>query len=238
MKKTLLASVAALALFAAAPVLAADDNHDRHGRHGGGGHHDGTPDATPAAPAATPAAPQATTPPPGAPAMIPGTPILAQPPAGDGHADRGGDHHGTGGAATNGGAPTGTDTHGRHDNDGRDNNGGANAGGPFGTDRGGHHSGRNHNDGFDALRRAFNAPRHYRHGRYHRPHGWYAHRWSFGEFLPSLFFSSRSYWISDYSDYDLPYPPPGTRWVRYGDDALLIDRYNGEIIQVVYGIFY
>ena len=33
-------------------------------------------------------------------------------------------------------------------------------------------------------------------------------------------------------------PPPGTVWVRYGNDALLIDRYSGEVIQVVYGIFY
>ena len=33
-------------------------------------------------------------------------------------------------------------------------------------------------------------------------------------------------------------PMPGTVWVRYGDDALLIDRYTGEVIQVAYGIFW
>jgi Ni/Co efflux regulator RcnB len=31
---------------------------------------------------------------------------------------------------------------------------------------------------------------------------------------------------------------PGTVWVRYGDDALLIDQYTGEVIQVAYGIFW
>ena len=33
-------------------------------------------------------------------------------------------------------------------------------------------------------------------------------------------------------------PPPGTVWVRYGRDALLIDRYTGEVIQVEYSVFY
>ena len=81
------------------------------------------------------------------------------------------------------------------------------------------------------------AQRHYRFGSYERPRGWYARRWTFGEFLPSLFWS-QNYWIGDYGAFGLPYPPPGCVWVRYGDDALLIDRYTGEIIQVVYNIFY
>jgi hypothetical protein len=33
-------------------------------------------------------------------------------------------------------------------------------------------------------------------------------------------------------------PPPGTVWVRYGSDAVLIDRDTGEVIRVVYNIFY
>jgi Ni/Co efflux regulator RcnB len=90
---------------------------------------------------------------------------------------------------------------------------------------------------FRNYERNYSAQRHYRFGRYERPRGWYARRWTFGEFLPSLFWS-QNYWISDYSDFGLPYPPPGCTWVRYGDDALLIDRYTGEIIQVVYNIFY
>ena len=103
---------------------------------------------------------------------------------------------------------------------------------------GGGHAGRGHNSAFDAFRRNLTAPRHFHFGgTYHRPHGWYAHRWTFGEFLPTFFFA-RNYWISDYSEFDLPDPPEGCTWVRYGDDALLIDEDSGEVIQVVYGIFY
>src|SRR6185437_6110794 len=72
---------------------------------------------------------------------------------------------------------------------------------------------------------------------YRRPHGWYYRRWNYGDFLPALFFG-QDYWISDYRDFDLPYPPEGTVWVRYGNDALLVDEDTGEIIQVIYGIFY
>ncbi len=77
----------------------------------------------------------------------------------------------------------------------------------------------------------------YRLGGYQWPRGWGYRRWSYGEFLPSVFFN-QDYFLYDYSDYGLPYPPPGCEWVRYGPDALLIDRDTGEIVQVVYGIFY
>jgi hypothetical protein len=33
-------------------------------------------------------------------------------------------------------------------------------------------------------------------------------------------------------------PPYGYEWVCYGDDALLVNVYTGEILQVVYGLFY
>ena len=94
-----------------------------------------------------------------------------------------------------------------------------------------------HNRAFDSMRRAFAAPRRFQFGVYHRPSGWYSHRWTFGEFLP-VFFFTRNYWILDWEDFALDNPPPGTVWVRYGDDALLIDEYTGEVIEVVYGIFY
>jgi len=94
-----------------------------------------------------------------------------------------------------------------------------------------------HNHAFDSMRRAFAAPQRFRAGVYVRPSGWYYHRWTYGEFLPAFFFS-RSYWILDWEDFALDDPPPGTVWVRYGNDALLIDEYTGEVIEVVYGIFY
>lgn len=110
--------------------------------------------------------------------------------------------------------------------------------------------GRNDNRGFrndnrfgnrnwSEYHRAFSAPQrfHFRGGVYHRPAGWYYRRWTYGDFLPSLFWGS-SYWIDDFAYYDLMPPPPDAVWVRYGDDALLIDRYTGEVIQVEYGVFF
>jgi Ni/Co efflux regulator RcnB len=108
-----------------------------------------------------------------------------------------------------------------------------------GNDRFDRRSGfRGHTD-WSRYHRSFNAPRrfHFRGGVYHRPPGFRYRRWSFGDFLPSLYWGS-SYWINDFYYYDLMPPPAGTVWVRYGDDAVLIDRFTGEVIQVEYGIFF
>lgn len=99
------------------------------------------------------------------------------------------------------------------------------------------HYGHHDNNGYDALRGALNARQRYRYGDYHRPQGWYDHRWIPGETLPVLFFA-QEYWIDNYAYFGLDYPPLGTVWIRYGSDALLIDRRTGEIIRVVYGVFY
>lgn len=91
---------------------------------------------------------------------------------------------------------------------------------------------------FSSYHRNFSAPQHF-HAQtdYRRPSGWYARRWTFGEILPSLFWAP-DYWLSDYYDFGLMPPPPGTVWVRDGNDALLIVRDTGEIIQVEYSVFY
>lgn len=91
--------------------------------------------------------------------------------------------------------------------------------------------------GFRDYHRSFNSSRRFRAAPYRRPAGWYERRWTFGEFLPALFWSS-SYWLNDFDYYDLPPPPYGTVWVRNYNDALLIDRDSGEIISVRYGVFY
>jgi Ni/Co efflux regulator RcnB len=78
---------------------------------------------------------------------------------------------------------------------------------------------------------------HYRGGDYRGPNGYSYRRWTYGEDLPSIYFV-QDYWITDYSDYGLQDPPYGCTWVRYGDDALLIDEDTGEILEVVYGQFY
>jgi Ni/Co efflux regulator RcnB len=99
--------------------------------------------------------------------------------------------------------------------------------------------GRNNygNQRYSQYYRSFNSDRRFRVGRYYGPSGYSYRRWSYGDFLPSLYWSNR-YWLNDYYSYDLMAPMPGTVWVRYGDDALLIDQYTGEVIQVAYGIFW
>ena len=74
-------------------------------------------------------------------------------------------------------------------------------------------------------------------GPYRPPYGYYSRAWAFGDFLPRPWFAE-PYWIDDFVDYDLPYPPPGFTWVRVGPDALMIDEYSGRIVQVVRGIFW
>jgi Ni/Co efflux regulator RcnB len=134
----------------------------------------------------------------------------------------------------------------RHDNDRHDNNWRGN------NDR--HDSNRHDNDRHDNdwrgrndrgswhgnfNRRNVHAQHHYRYrgGEWRWPSGHHYRRWTFGMTLPSIFWAS-NYWINDYYYYGLGAPPPGTVWVRYGSDAILIDRYTGEILEVVYGQFY
>jgi len=78
----------------------------------------------------------------------------------------------------------------------------------------------------------FRAPR-----AYIRPIGWYPHRWVYGERLPHAFFAP-NYFIVDFATFGLFAPWDGYEWVRYGNDALLIDVETGEVIRVEYDIFY
>ncbi|HUO97788.1 MAG TPA: RcnB family protein [Rhizomicrobium sp.] len=87
------------------------------------------------------------------------------------------------------------------------------------------------------YRRAFNAPRRFHAGGWHAPAGYAYRRWTFGQYLPHLYFE-RDYWLPNFAIYGLMAPPPGAVWVRYGPDALLIDEDTGEIIQVEYGVFF
>ena len=88
-----------------------------------------------------------------------------------------------------------------------------------------------------ALRRNVQASQHFHAGAYRPPQGYAPRRWSYGDRLPSAYFG-RGYWITNYWIYSLSAPPPGLVWIRVGNDALLIDEYTGEVIQVDYGFFY
>jgi Ni/Co efflux regulator RcnB len=87
-----------------------------------------------------------------------------------------------------------------------------------------------------AYQHNYQAARAYRIGPYHRPPGWRAHHWGFGEFLPRPYWAA-PYVLADYWLFALTVPPVGFEWVRDGADALLINTANGEILQVQYGVF-
>ena len=82
----------------------------------------------------------------------------------------------------------------------------------------------------------FQAARAYKIGPYHRPAGWVAHHWVFGNILPRAYWTSQ-YLIADYWLFALEVPPAGYEWVRDGADALLISTGDGTILQVEYGVF-
>lgn len=105
------------------------------------------------------------------------------------------------------------------------------------TETGREHATGAHNFNKSNYQRNVTATHRYHAGAYRQPQGYYYRRWTFGEVLPRLFWA-QDYWLGDYVTYGLPAPPFGYVWVRYGDDALLIDTDTGEILQVDYGVFY
>lgn len=78
----------------------------------------------------------------------------------------------------------------------------------------------------------------YRIGRYYSPYRDYSYRrLSIGFWLGPLFYSSR-YWIDDPWYYRLPPVYGPYRWVRYYDDALLVNIHTGEVVDVIYDFFW
>jgi len=78
----------------------------------------------------------------------------------------------------------------------------------------------------------------YRPGRYYSPYRGYRYRpISIGIRLGSGFYS-HPYWINDPWRYRLPQAYPGTRWVRYFDDVVLVDLYTGQVVDVIYDFFW
>lgn len=78
----------------------------------------------------------------------------------------------------------------------------------------------------------------YRVGRYYAPYRNYNYRrLTIGLRLDSLFYTNR-YWINDPWRYRLPDVYGSYRWVRYYNDALLVDMYSGEVVDVIYDFFW
>lgn len=79
----------------------------------------------------------------------------------------------------------------------------------------------------------------YRLPAYYAPYGWnrgYT-RFSIGIFLNNILFD-QSYWISDPYYYRLPPAYGWLRWVRYYDDALLVDIRDGYVVDVIHDFFW
>ena len=74
-------------------------------------------------------------------------------------------------------------------------------------------------------------------GLYFDPFGWGYNPFQIGWRLWPNYYSS-NFWINDPCSYRLPYAPPGTRWIRYYDDAILVDTWSGQVVDVIYNFFW
>lgn len=72
------------------------------------------------------------------------------------------------------------------------------------------------------------------HVRYVAPYrNWSYRPISIGFRLRPAFYSSR-YYINDYGYYHLRAPRPWERWIRYGDDLLLVNLRTGRVLDVIH----
>ena len=74
-------------------------------------------------------------------------------------------------------------------------------------------------------------------GFYSDPFGFGYQRMGYGwQLWPSYYQSN--YWLRDPWQYRLPPVYGPYRWVRYWDDAVLVDIYSGEVVDVIYDFFW
>ncbi len=92
-------------------------------------------------------------------------------------------------------------------------------------------------DGYTQYRRTITATRHYDDGAFIGPAGYTYSRYELGARMPAELLSDDSLVLTGYSTYDLKAPPHGLTWVRVGDDAMLIDRKTGEVVETDYDLF-
>lgn len=74
-------------------------------------------------------------------------------------------------------------------------------------------------------------------GFYSDPFGWGYQRYNIGWRMWPSYYGSH-YWLNDPWQYRLPYAPPGYRWIRYYDDAILVDTWDGRVVDVIYNFFW
>ncbi len=72
---------------------------------------------------------------------------------------------------------------------------------------------------------------------YYDPFGWNYRRWSVGSYLYPSYYGS-SYWLNDPWHYRLPPAYGPYRWIRYWEDALLVNIYTGQVVDVLHNFFW
>ena len=72
---------------------------------------------------------------------------------------------------------------------------------------------------------------------YYDPYGWGYRRFSIGVSIGSGYYGS-NYWLNDPWSYRLPPAYGPYRWVRYYDDALLVNIYTGQVVDVINNFFW
>ena len=77
----------------------------------------------------------------------------------------------------------------------------------------------------------------YRLGGYRDPYGSRYRRFTIGFSLFPSYYQS-NYWLDDPFMYRLPRAYGPYRWVRYYGDALLVNIYSGQVVDVVHGVFW
>jgi Ni/Co efflux regulator RcnB len=95
---------------------------------------------------------------------------------------------------------------------------------------------RNHYYRYDGLH--YYARTRYRLGAFYWPYGFGPQVWLIGDWLPPPFFHDDSYYLDNYWSYGLYQPPYGCRWMRVGNNAVLVDEFTGEILDSVYDLFW
>ena len=77
----------------------------------------------------------------------------------------------------------------------------------------------------------------FRLGRYYDPYHYGYRRFSIGFNLWPSYYGS-NFWLNDPWQYRLPPAYGPYRWVRYYDDALLVNIYTGTVVDVIYNFFW
>lgn len=77
----------------------------------------------------------------------------------------------------------------------------------------------------------------FRLGYYFDPFGWGYHRYGIGWRLWPAYYNEY-FWLNDPWEYRLPYAPWPYQWVRYYNDAILVNVFTGQVVDVEYNFFW